>query len=484
MKKSLLLFSVLLWLFSDQLMSAENNSRPNILWIIGDDLSPELGCYGYSHVLTPNIDRIAAQGARFTRAFATAPVCSSSRSAFITGMYQTSIACQHHRTEDSKPLPASVRTLPELLREAGYHVTNCQDPDGIKWGKADYNFIHDARKMYPSPDWRKRKPGQPFFAQIQIKEPHRPFVNEPVAQERHRTAPLPPIYPDHPLAHRDWSAYLQSIEALDAKVGRALDSLDVEGLSQNTVVFFFGDNGRPHVRDKQWLYDGGIHVPLLMRWPGHVKPGSVRQDLVSMIDLVPTCLKIAGLDAPQAMQGRSFHPGQNPRREFVVAARDRCGDADDRIRAIRTEQFKYIRNFRPELPYAQHSSYKEVQYPMLPLMRSLHAHGKLNAVQAAFFAPRRPPEELYDVTGDPWETRNLAALPEFADHLMRMRSLLDQWMLETRDRGGAPETNPTLARIVADTLQDTYIAPLKKRGLPEKPADQQMIDWWENEYRK
>jgi uncharacterized sulfatase len=149
--------------------SAATPPKPNLVWIVADDLSPELGCYGYEHVETPNIDRLTKEGARFTRAFSAAPVCSSSRSAFITGMHQTCIACQHHRTENPRPLPAAVKPLPELLRAEGYFVSNSQDPDGKKWGKTDYNFVYEARQMYDAPDWRKRKPGQPFFAQIQIR---------------------------------------------------------------------------------------------------------------------------------------------------------------------------------------------------------------------------------------------------------------------------------------------------------------------------
>jgi N-sulfoglucosamine sulfohydrolase len=459
-------------------------TRPNIVWIVADDLSPELGCYGYEHVKTPNLDRLAKEGARFTRAFSAAPVCSSSRSAFITGMHQTSIACQHHRTEDPRPLPVAVKPLPELLRAEGYFVTNSQDPDGKKWGKTDYNFVYEARQMYDAPDWRKRKPGQPFFAQVQIKEPHRAFVNEPVTGARHLSAPLPPIYADHPLARRDWQAYLQSIEALDAKVGRVLAALDAEGVAQNTVVMFFGDHGRPHVRDKQWLYDGGLRVPLLVRWPGKIPAGSVREELVSLIDLAPTCLRIVGADVPGIMQGVSVFPAQSPRREFVVGARDRCGDADDRIRSVRTERFNYIRNFHPELPYTQHSSYKEVQYPMLPLMRQLHAEGKLTPVQAAFYAKTKPAEELYDVVNDPWETRNLANDPAHAATLRDLRAMLDRWMKDTVDRGGTPETNPTLETVVNQTRKTTYEKPLKARGLSAQPTDAQMIEWWEKEYRK
>lgn len=459
------------------------DTPPNIMWIIADDLSPELSCYGYPGAHTPNIDRLATEGARFTHAFSSAPVCSSSRSAFITGMWQTSIACQHHRTEDPQPLPADVQPLPELFRQAGYYVTNAQDPDGKKRGKTDYNFVYDAQQMYDGADWRQRKPGQPFFAQVQIKEPHRSFVNRPVTEERHKSAPLPPIYADHPLAHRDWAAYLQTIEILDAKVGEVLQSLEQEGVADNTIVVFFGDHGRPHVRDKQWLYDGGLHVPLLIRWPDNTPPASIRDELVSLIDLAPSCLRMAGIEVPENMQGVSFYPSQSSPQRFVVAARDRCGDADDRIRCLRTAQYKYIRNLRPELPYTQHSSYKEVQYPMLALMRQLNLKNKLTPVQAAFFADKKPTEELYDVIHDPWETNNLAASPEHQSLRQEMSDELDRWMTNSGDMGGTPETDPTLDEIIQASRRSTYEKPLKQRGLSIRPTDQQMIDWWKGYYR-
>ncbi len=457
---------------------------PNLLWIISDDLSPELGSYGYPHVETPNLDRLAAEGARFTRAFATAPVCSSSRSAFITGMYQTSIGCRHHRTEEVKTLPLDVIPLPERLRKAGYFVCNGRDPEAARAGKSDYNFDYTDAAMFDGFHWRQRPEGKPFFAQIQIHEPHRPFVNEPVTAARHLEAPLPPVYLDDPLARRDWQAYLQSIEVLDRKVGLILDELEAGGLADNTIVVFFGDHGRPHIRDKQFLYDGGLHVPLLVRWPGRIAPGSVREELVSLIDLVPACLAMLGVTAEGRLQGQSFWPlGQTQPREFIVAARDRCGDADDHMRALRSGRFKYIRNFKPQTPYINQSSYKEMGYPMLPLMRQAQREGHLNSQQSPFFAAAKPGEELYDLDNDPWETHNLAADPAHAATRAEHRAKLEQWITETGDEGGQPETNPTLEQIIIQTRKATWERPLKQRALPNPPTDPDMVGWWEKHYR-
>ena len=460
--------------------------RPNLVWIIADDLSPELGCYDYPHVHTPHIDRLAREGIRFTRAFATAPVCSSSRSAFITGVHQTSIASHHHRTEDVRPLPEDVVPLPERLHRAGYFVTNGKDPEATQRGKSDYNFEYTDAGLFDATHWRNRPANAPFFAQIQIHEPHRPFVNTPVTEKRHLDAPLPPVYLDHPLARRDWQAYLQSIELLDTKVGQILDELDRTGLAANTVIFFFGDHGRPHIRDKQFLYDGGLHVPLLIRWPGRIPAGQVIDELVSLIDLVPTCLAMTSTPADGRLHGHSLWPlekATSTAPDHIIAARDRCGDADDRIRAVRTTRFKYLRNFKTDIPYTNQSSYKEMGYPMLPLMRQAYHNGQLNSIQAAFFSRERPAEELYDLENDPWETQNLAADPAHAKTLAELRAKLDAWMAQTSDQGGVPETQPALEEIIRQTRKATWERPLKKRGLPNPPSDPQMIDWWLKEYR-
>ena len=459
-------------------------AAPNLLWIIADDLSPELGSYGYPHVETPHLDRLAAEGARFTRAYSSAPVCSSSRSAFITGMYQTSIGCRHHRTEDVQPLPDDVAPLTERLRQAGYFVCNGRDPEASRAGKSDYNFDYTDAALFDGFHWRQRPAGKPFFAQIQIHEPHRPFVNEPVTAARHLEAPLPPVYLEDPLARRDWQAYLQSIEALDRKVGQVLAELEADGLADSTIVVFFGDHGRPHIRDKQFLYEGGLRVPLLVRWPGQIPPGSVREELTSLIDLVPSCLALLGVEAKGRLQGQSFWPfGKNPARPYIVAARDRCGDADDHMRALRSERFKYIRHFQPGTPYTNQSSYKEMGYPMLPLMRQAHREGRLNSQQAPFFAPTKPEEELYDLENDPWETQNLATDPAHAKTLAQHRDWLQQWIAETGDQGGQPETNPTLEQIILQTRKATWARPLKQRGLPNPPTDADLIEWWQKEYR-
>ena len=200
---------------------------------------------------------------------------------------------------------------------------------------------------------------------------------------------------------------------LDEKVGRVLDRLEEDGLADRTIVAFFGDHGRPMPRDKQFLYDGGIHVPLIIRWPGHLDPGSVRDELVSMIDLSVTSLSWARIDVPDHMEGRIFlGDGKAPDREYVFAARDRCDETVDRIRAVRDKRYKYIRNYHPNRPYMQLNRYKEVSYPIWRQMLRLEMNGEITADDYPFLSRTRPEEELYDTVQDPDELRNLAGSEE------------------------------------------------------------------------
>lgn len=423
-------------------------AQPNILWILSDDMSLEMGCYGDPLVKTPNLDRLASQGIRFTNAHTTGPVCSASRSAMITGMYQTTIGAQHHRSHrsDGYKLPDGVVPVTDLFRKAGYFTVNVKGPNGMGNGKTDFNFNVD-HPVYDGKDWSERKKDQPFFAMMNFTEPHR----GPAWPQARKQLPanelvdpakvkLPPYYPDTAIARNDWANYLDAIHNLDRKIGLVLKRLDDEGIADNTVIFFFGDNGRCHVRDKQWLYDNGTHVPLLVRWPGHLKAGEVRDDLLVGIDFTATSLKLAGIDPPVNMQGHVFlGDSAAPPRPFIVTARDRCDETEDRIRCVRTKEFSYIRNFFPDRPYTQPNAYKERQYPVLQELKDLHKAGKLTPAQELFMAPHRPAEELYDLKADPHEIHNLANDPKYEARRKEMAAILDNWIKETHDQGETPE---------------------------------------------
>ncbi|RRB07253.1 sulfatase family protein [Larkinella rosea] len=423
------------------------NLRPNIIWILSEDISTELSCYGTPVVQTPVLDQLAKEGIRFTNAFTTAPVCSPSRSAIITGMYQTSIGAHNHRShrDDGYHLPAPVKPITDYLRQAGYYTVNVKTaaPGVATPTKTDFNFIPD-HPVFDGTDWNQRKTGQPFFAQLTIDETHRGKAWKTVVKAHEpRINPddvvLPPYYPDHPIARADWATYLESIQLMDSYVGKILQRLKDEGISENTVVIFSGDNGRCHVRDKQFLYEGGIHVPLIIRWPGQLKAGQVNTDLVSAIDVSATILKLAGVEPPAYLDGRVMLGAGIKKREYIVAARDRMDETVDKMRCIRDRQFKYIRNYLPERPYMQPNKYKETEYPMWNLLKELNQQGKLTPAQALFVAPTKPAEELYDLKTDPHELTNLATLPRYRKTLGKMRTILDSWVRTTNDQGQFPE---------------------------------------------
>lgn len=425
---------------------ASQPARPNILWLIAEDLGPHLGYHGTKEVRTPNLDRLAAAGVRYNH-FYNGQVCSPSRSAFMTGMYATTIGAHQHRTANKQPLPDGVRVLNDWLRPAGYFTANVvklPNSCGFKGtGKTDWNFQHDARP-FDSTDWTDLKTHQPFYAQVNFHETHRAFKSPPKADPN--KVEIPPYYPDHPVTRTDWAAYLDDVTELDRKVGLVLEQLERDGLADNTVVVFFGDNGQAHVRGKQFCYEEGLLVPLIIRWPknvpapAHFQAGSADDRLLEGIDLAPTMLALAGQAKPPKMQGHIFLGDRcEPDRQYAFGCRDRCDETAMRIRTVRDAQYRYIRNFTPEVPFLAPNAYKERQYPVWNLLKELHAQGKLTPSQEFLCQPRMPEEELYDLKADPWEISNLAGRPEMQDTLKRMRGVLEQWIKDTNDRGQYPE---------------------------------------------
>ncbi|MFM8890082.1 MAG: sulfatase, partial [Planctomycetia bacterium] len=393
--------------------------RNNVVWIVVDDMSADFGCYGADRVATPHVDRLAREGTRFSRAFVTAPVCSPSRSALITGMEQTAIGAEHHRSGRGPltiSLPGGVRPLPELFREAGYYTcigggspprekAGGRDRRAEPLGKTDYNFQWE-RSMYDGADWSGRQPGQPFFMQVML--PGGKLRDGPGGLERvtaradaelgGRTNPatvdLPPYLPPDPVLLADRAAYLDAVRLTDAEVGGVLARLEREGLLADTVVAFMTDHGISHVRAKQFLYDEGTHVPLIVRGPG-IPAGAVRDDLVEHIDLAPLSLAAAGIRVPPWMRARDPFAPQRVPRDAVFAARDRCDETVDRIRSVRTDRHLYIRNFHPRRPHLQPNAYKDAK-PTVRRLRELHDAGALPAdCERLLFEPTRPEEELY-----------------------------------------------------------------------------------------
>lgn len=427
-------------------------ARPNILWLVSEDMGPVLGCYGQKNVSTPNLDRLAGEGVRYTHFYTTAPVCSAARSAFMTGMYATTIGAHQHRTAaaDKKPLPDGVRPLPDWMRDAGYFTANVKtfpESFGVKGtGKTDWNFPYDPEKAFDSKNWADLKTNQPFFAQINFQETHRSF-HAPAHADPAKIE-LPPYYPDHPATRQDYAKYLDSATELDRKIGLVLAQLEKEGLASNTIVMFMGDNGEANVRGKQFCYEEGLIVPMLIRWPAvfampkHFSKGSVDDRLLEAIDVAPTLLSLVGAPIPPKMQGKPFLGDQaGAPKEYVFGARDRCDETAMRLRTVRDARYRYIRNFTPEVPFLAPNAYKKRQYPVWTLLTDLNAEGKLTPAQAFLCAPRQPEEELYDLQNDPFEIHNLAqsANPEHQAALTRLRGVLEKWIVESDDQGRFPE---------------------------------------------
>lgn len=453
------------------------STQPNVLWIYGEDLYPNLACYGTPIVQTPNIDKFASESTLFSNAFVTCPVCSPSRSAIISGRYQTSIGAHNHRSKRDTPLPEDIRLITDYFRDAGYYTCNSPGPPFDKPGKTDFNFQRNG--IFDGIDWAERFEGQPFYAQNNITDTHRDFTPDPDNPIDPNAIELPPYYPDHPLVRKDWAMYLESIQVFDRKVGQVLQRLEDEGLSDNTIVFLISDHGRAHIRDKQFLYDGGIRVPCIVRWPGHIDAGVISDELVSGIDFAPTALSLAGLNIPPEMEGNIFLGPNAQSRTEVVSARDRCDGTVDRIRCVRTQDFKYIRNYHPDRAYMQFNGYKYQQYPLWTLLPLLAKAGKLTNAQTNFLAPSRPYEELYDLKADSHELNNLATDPNHQDTLTDLSTRLDNWITTYKDQGETPEPPSQIAEAAQDMHSRNLSRLENQHGITAPVSPEEYIKIWE-----
>ncbi len=407
--------------------------RPNILWIMIEDWSPDLSCYGTKGVHTPHVDQLASQGIRYESAFTTSPVCSTSRSAMMTGFHQNYIRANQHREYDKQPLPHGIKPIPHLFQEAGYFTA-------LMSYKTDCNFTPNTKtELFMGEDWSDRNPDQPFFARITFGGTHRPWHRDPQRPIDIDEVELPPYYPDTPFCRRDWANGLEQMQLVDREVGTLLKRLDDEGLADNTLVFFLGDHGRCHIRGKQFLYDGGIHIPMIVRWPGKVDAGQVSDDLVMSIDVCATVLEAAGIEAPVPLHGKSLFSDEVKNRKYVFAARDKMDETHDSMRAIRSHDFKLIQNLMPERPWCQYNRYKEGAYPMLAAMNVMHMKGELTPQQAIFLASEKPEVELFDLKNDPHELNNLAGDPKYASVKAELLAKLNDWRTDVIDDQGVSD---------------------------------------------
>lgn len=430
-------------------------TRPNILWIISEDMSQDLGCYGNSVVRTPNIDGLAKEGMRFTNMFTTAAVCAPSRTALVTGMHQTTIGAMHMRYSDHlKPaLPRGMKTVEAIFMENGYQTL------GI--GKDDYMFKMKGRSFqYDNID--DLDPGKPFFAKVNSTFPHRIFKkdkNDPVDPGR---VTLPPYYPDVRPIRNDWAAYLENVQLLDREVGEILERFRERGLLENTIIFFFSDHGRPFLRAKYWTYDSGIQIPFIVFFPKGISPpegyvaGTVGDQLLSSIDITATSLALAGLRKPKCMQGRIFLGQQRePAREFVFSSIDRISGTYFKTRAVRTKKFKYIKNFNNGRSVLDCTTeYAKARLPDYNTIAILDNYNRLRDVEKSLVTPL-PLEELYDLEADPHETVNLAYHKDFQDVKTKLENVLMEWIKKSGDKGFIPDP-PAIQKHFIDTRANDH----------------------------
>jgi N-sulfoglucosamine sulfohydrolase len=425
----------------------KNGFRPNILWLVTEDISPYLACYGDSTASTPHLDRLAKEGVRFTNVYDVSGVCAPSRSAIITGMYPTYLGTNNMR--NTKPceeldlpkysvvLPPEIKMFSELMRRGGYYCTNN--------GKEDYQF--EALKAGWDENGNKahynhRPEGKPFFAVFNFNVTHESQIWQKKADPLlvdPGNVKLRPYYPESAVIRKDVARMYSNIMEMDQQVGKMLEELEASGLLEQTIIVFYSDNGGPLPRAKREVYNEGLRVPMLIRFPNKQLAGTVNNELISFVDLAPTMLSLAGIKIPDYMQGRSFLGTQKTSPpKYFFAARDRMDENVDMVRAVGDGQFKYIKNFHPEIPFMQNNAYRLHMNLMKELVR-LNEEGKLNDVQKLWFRQTKPAEELYDTQNDPYELNNLAGDLKYAKKLSELRKALTGWMQMTHDKGFIPE---------------------------------------------
>ena len=451
--------------------------KPNILWLVAEDLSPYIPPFGDSTIQTPHLSRLAAEGVRYTHFFSVSGVCSPSRAALATGMYPSSIGAHHMRTLFQQPAakamgiinyecvpPPEVKMVSQIMRENGYYCTNN--------AKEDYQFFKtvtawDESSVYAH--WRNRPEGKPFFSIFNFGVTHesnlwnpfgRPYdldtfpplrtnkqwwkqfqgKEKPLFVPKDLKVSIPPYLPDTELVRNDLRRMYSNIVEMDRQVGRVLDQLEKDGLLEKTIIVWYSDHGGPLPRQKRLLYDSGLHVPMVIRYPNQQRAGTVDNQLISFIDMPATLLSIAGIQPPAYMQGKAFAGKYTAeqKRKYIHAAADRFDEKYDMIRAVRDKRFKYLKNYKPDQGYYLALDYRENMATMQELLK-LRDKGQLNKVQSQWFRKSKPPEELFDTQIDPHELHNLADNPDYKEKLSELRLECNRWMEAIDDKGDIPE---------------------------------------------
>ncbi|MFT4835124.1 MAG: N-sulfoglucosamine sulfohydrolase [Psychromonas sp.] len=426
--------------------------KPNILWIISDDHSQMIGAYGDEYATTPNIDALAKKGTLYNNAFSNAPVCSAARATLITGMYPNSLGTQNMRT--LVKTPDNVTYFPVYLKQAGYYTANI--------GKHDYNMLAPkgawserlTDKLLQNWDrsqyFKTTKGKKPFFAIMNLINTHESRVGTSMSGKKRNpadikhsveNAPLPDYFPNTLGIKQTIAQYYDNVSEVDSAIGNILQTLVDDGIADNTLVFFFADHGTGIARSKRWPYNSGLQVPFISFIPNGLKSKypadlpAVNNEMISFVDFAPTILSLANVAIPSYMQGRIFlGDNKQPAPKYTFGFRDRMDERFELVRTARDERFQYMRNYLPDLPYAQ---YINTQYRLQPVMPDWHkalATGKLNMAQSHWFL-KKPVEELYDLNSDPFEIHNLAEDPAYKHDLLRLRKATQQWLTKIKDVG-------------------------------------------------
>ena len=430
----------------------DDNTTPipkttNILWLVTEDMGQYLPSFGDNTVLTPNLNRLAAEGIKYPNVFSPSGVCAPSRAAISTGMYPSSIGANHMRTTSYTEVtglpkyeaipPPEVKMFSELLRKQGYYCTNN--------AKNDYQFKapvtgwdQNGKKAH----WKNRAQGQPFFSIFNFNVTHESGLFEPY--ERAIAIPediefrIPPYLPDTKTVRRDlWKMY-NNIALMDQQIGKVLKELEDDGLLENTIVFFYSDHGGPLPRQKRLVYDSGLKVPMIIRFPNKIYAGTQDDQLISFVDFAPTVLALSGQVPPDYLQGQAFIGEKQIKRDYIHAASDRFDGFTDAIRAVRDSRFKYIRNYQTEQGYYLPVTYRE-RIPTMKELIKLRGEGSLNEVQSQWFREKKSKEELFDCLNDPHEINNLANQAEYQNKLIELRNEMDRWLTEINDQPNLPE---------------------------------------------